>query len=90
VKCAFWRAHALHIECDPWEGMHDGFVNFTEVRDRLAHVIAATFPGSGLRVLDVCGADHFTRCGLENCWSDCALPGERGIYVHNRTNVLFI
>jgi nicotinic acid mononucleotide adenylyltransferase len=62
----------FHIECDPWEGMQPSFVRFPNVRDRLQQVIGSEFPGEGLLVLYVCGADNFMNCSLWN-WNNCAV-----------------
>jgi nicotinic acid mononucleotide adenylyltransferase len=62
--------NSLHIECDPWEGSQKLFIDFPDVRDRLSQLIKETFPDDDLRVLYVCGADHYLRCGLAG-WQDC-------------------
>jgi nicotinic acid mononucleotide adenylyltransferase len=86
------KPDVLPVFCDPWEGSQSYFADFSRVRDRLAKLIAKTFPEAGLLVLYLCGADHFERCGLEE-WDNCvaiARPPysvqtvskpEKGIYV---------
>jgi nicotinic acid mononucleotide adenylyltransferase len=69
------RAHnanpdAIPLYCDPWEGSQDHFVDFPDVRARLAALMEDTFQGISLPVLYVCGSDHFVRFRLAN-WSNC-------------------
>jgi nicotinic acid mononucleotide adenylyltransferase len=72
LSCATHNADpaALHLEVDPWEGSQPRFIDFPSVHARLSRLIAAEFPDSGLRVLYVCGADHFVKCRLAR-WANC-------------------
>jgi nicotinic acid mononucleotide adenylyltransferase len=55
---------ALRIVASEWEGRQPSFVDFPDVRERLQDEVKRVVRGPTVKVLFVCGIDHFERCGL--------------------------